>query len=613
MSDRERFSSAEKQAAYLASGGRCTRCGKELPKGWHADHRQSRKDMGPTDVTNINALCPACNLEKGASSESGLRLWQGRALDKYTGAAGSDFLLVATPGAGKTRFAGEVLRNHLRGGAVTRMIIVVPTERLKIQWARDLHELGINIEPRWDNATGVWPEDMAGVSVTYAQVASNPMLFRKHVSDRRTFAVLDEIHHCGDQKGWGEAVKYAFVPGAKRLGLSGTPFRSDNNAIPFVRYVDGKGVADFEYGYADALADGIVRSVYFPRIGGMTEWSRVEGITESRSFDDDLGEQGRADRLRTALTTKGWLRQALRDANPKLMELRQTDVDAAGIIWAIDDSHARGFVAPLLRETTGITPVVVTSHDRDADSLLDAFVTSRDPWIVSIRMVAEGIDIPRLRVGVYATTTTTELFFRQAVGRVVRVDEDGDDAHFFIPDDPGLREWAAKIKDEREHVLEEEIISDRLWPLIGEQPLSTFVALGSSGEDKGVIFDGESFDPDHLDWVNRVRLRDPMTAGIEPARLAKFLQNADLIPKPASSPVPAALDVPAFERKKRLRKAITKMVSSFAYQEGVQFDHVNANLNRAVGCEKRDAASEEQLEKMLSLIQKWRADGSMPS
>lgn len=610
----ERFTSRERQAAWHAAGGKCSRCGEELTRGFHVDHVRSRIDGGETDATNMQALCEKCNLKKGATSESGLRLWQERALDRYIGTDSSDFLLVATPGAGKTRFAGEVLRNHLRGKAVTRLIIVVPTERLKVQWARDLHEdLGLDLDPRWDNATGEWPPDMAGVVVTYAQVASNPALFRKHASDRRSFVVLDEIHHCGDQKGWGEAVKYAFAPGIKRLGLSGTPFRSDNNAIPFVRYVDGKGVADFEYGYADALGDGIVRSVYFPRLGGTSEWSRAEGITERRSFDEALGEQGTSDRLKTALTTEGWLRKVIEDANSKLREHRQTDQDAAGIVWAIDDFHAREFVGPLVKRVTGIQPIIITSHDPSADSLLDAFTTNNDPWIVSIRMIAEGIDIPRLRVGVYATTTATELFFRQAVGRVVRIDEDGDDAHFFIPADPRLIEYAVAIKEEREHVLEQEMLDETLRPLIGERLPSTFVALGSSAEDRGVIFDGEKYDSDLLERVNRARLRDPMTAGIEPARLAKFLQNWELVPRPSVVETSASSDTPAYERKLQLRKAIERMVNSFAYQVPVPFNHVNAELNRRAGCQKRDAASEEQLRKMLALIQEWRGNGAMPS
>ena len=613
MSERRQFSSKERQDIFLTAGGKCQQCGDELSEDWEVDHVQAYSGGGATDVSNARATCKKCNRKKGAASEMPLRRWQERSLDKYTGQAGPDWLLVATPGAGKTRFAGEILRNHFRGRVVTGAVIVVPTEALKVQWASDLHVLGLDIDPWWDNATGVWPQDMDALAVTYAQVASNPAIFRRHVSARRTFVVLDEIHHCGDSLSWGEAIRFAFELSERRLALSGTPFRSDNNAIPFVRYVDGQGQPDDSYSYGEALADGIVRSVYFPKKGGTTEWSRGEGESEMASFDDELPEYKVADRLRTAVTTEGWLMDTLSDAHDKLTTLRQFDPDAGGIVFAIDDVHARKTIAPIMRQVTGSDPLVVTTYDRDADQLIKGFAKGSTPWIVAIRMVSEGIDIPRLRVGVFATTTTTALFFRQAVGRLVRMEEDAPDAHFYIPDDPRLREEAALIKEEREHILEVEIekLQDEL-SVSGREP-STFVALGSSAEDRGVIFDGDAYDESTLSHVNRVKLLDPATAELETALLAKFWKNAQRFANPPRSSLPAKqLEPPAFERKKRLREAVDKKAKSLAYTLGIEFKDFNGRLNKAAGCKRRPEATVEQLEEMLGLLQKWARDGEVP-
>jgi superfamily II DNA or RNA helicase len=39
--------------------------------------------------------------------------------------------------------------------------------------------------------------------------------------------ILDEIHHAGDERAWGESLLVAFEHARRRLALSGTPFRSD--------------------------------------------------------------------------------------------------------------------------------------------------------------------------------------------------------------------------------------------------------------------------------------------------------------------------------------------------------------------------------------------------
>ena len=173
------------------------------------------------------------------------RAWQAAFLARTTAHAATDFLLVATPGAGKTLAACEAVRRSGLGQA----IVVCPTTALRAQWADAADRVGLHLDPRWRNADGAWRDDVDGIVVTYQQVASAPDLFAHHLG-RPTFVVLDEIHHAGESATWGTALRTAFDGATRRLSLSGTPFRSDARAIPFVRYDDDRRCApDFVYGY----------------------------------------------------------------------------------------------------------------------------------------------------------------------------------------------------------------------------------------------------------------------------------------------------------------------------------------------------------------------------
>jgi superfamily II DNA or RNA helicase len=188
-----------------------------------------------------------------------LRAWQRRALTRYLTQKPKDFLAVATPGAGKTVFGLRIAAELLSDRTIESITIVTPTEHLKHQWAEAAAFAGIAIDPNFRNGTGATSSDFQGVAVTYAQVAAHPTLHRVRTENRKTLVILDEIHHGGDAKSWGDAVREAFHPAVRRLALTGTPFRSDDSQIPFITYEpDAEGLlrskADHSYGYADGPA-----------------------------------------------------------------------------------------------------------------------------------------------------------------------------------------------------------------------------------------------------------------------------------------------------------------------------------------------------------------------
>ncbi|HEX3711880.1 MAG TPA: DEAD/DEAH box helicase, partial [Trebonia sp.] len=387
-----------------------------------------------------------------------LRGWQNAAYAEYFRVTKRDFLLVATPGAGKTTYALTVARELLARREVLAVTIVTPTEHLKYQWAQAARRFGIAIDPSYRNAQGRAGADFQGVAVTYAQVAAHPALHRARTENRKTLVIFDEVHHAGDALSWGDAVKEAFDPARRRLALTGTPFRSDANPIPFVTYVpeaDGskRSASDYVYGYGPALADGVVRPVIFLAYSGEMHWRTRAGDEITATLGTPMTRDQIAQAWRTALDPGGdWIGRVLEAADKRLTEVRRGMPDAGGLVIASDHETARAYAA-LLRRISGERPAVVLSDDPTASKKISAFAQSAARWMVAVRMVSEGVDVPRLAVGVYATSVSTPLFFAQAVGRFVRARKRGETASVFVPSVPTLLGFAAELEAERDHVV----------------------------------------------------------------------------------------------------------------------------------------------------------------
>lgn len=543
-----------------------------------------------------------------------LRRWQKTALDRYLASQASDFLAVATPGSGKTAFALAAARHELAAGR-RRLVVVAPTAHLKFQWARAAARFGVHLDPHWGSDDGAPARDMHGVVTTYQQVAAASEAVAR--LGRDAFAVFDEVHHAGDDRAWGAALRAAFEQAGRRLSLSGTPFRSDNHAIPFVRYEGDEATPDFEYGYGDALADGrVVRPIHFPRTNGQMEWSAPDGSLYSATFDDALDTVRANQRLRTALALEGqWLPEVLASADRQLEEIRRRHVDAGGLVIAMDQDHARG-IARLLRDRHGAAVTVATSDDPHASRRISDFAESSDPWLVAVRMVSEGVDIPRLRVGVYATTTTTELFFRQAVGRFVRnLPGSGvQRAYLFIPDDVRLRVQAARIGEQRRHSLRrrEDDADVLLEPMEAvperEEPqLSLFAAISAVATDAHHPGPGDERD-------DEPREGEREQLGADSGEDTALVLELTPVPLPGRSanggrPVLESQEPPSglsrAEHKAQLRESNAQIARALARRAGWTHAKVNAELNRLSGVRRVTEATTEQLQTRLRHGERW--------
>jgi superfamily II DNA or RNA helicase len=592
----------------------------------------------------------------------GLRGWQQHAYAEYFQANKRDFLVVATPGAGKTTYALTVARELLDRREVMSITIVTPTEHLKFQWAQAAARYSIAIDSAYSNSQGPVGADFHGVAVTYAQVAAHPALHRQRTEGRRSLVIFDEIHHAGDALSWGEAVREAFDPARRRLALTGTPFRSDANPIPFVTYIpeaDGlkRSASDFVYGYGPALADGVVRPVIFLAYSGEMAWRTRAGDEITATLGTPMTREQVAQAWRTALDPGGeWIQRVLEAADKRLTEVRREIPDAGGLVIASDHETARAYAA-LLRRVSGTRPVVVLSDDPTASKKIAKFASSGDRWMVAVRMVSEGVDVPRLAVGVYATSVSTALFFAQAVGRFVRARRRGETASVFVPSVPVLLGLAAELEAERDHIVahaqkdaDDEMAEANQARKTPDTPLDgkAFEALKASATFDRVLFDGGEFgtatepgSPEEEDYLGLPGLLDPdqvalllrkrqaaqlaarsaatVAATVPPATPASpgitstswessgvpASSGASATAAPMGTATPEAKPTMSREALAALRKELNGLVGAWSHRTGQPHGVIHNELRNACGGPAIPQASAEQIQARIQMIRQW--------
>jgi superfamily II DNA or RNA helicase len=553
---------------------------------------------------------------------SGLRAWQKTALQSYFSGSSQDFMAVATPGAGKTTFALKVARELLDRRLIRRVIVVAPTDHLTTQWSQAAAQFQIAIDSNYTNNKSV-NKEFQGIALTYAAVAANPIRLRARVDSYPTLVILDEVHHAGDALSWGDAVKEAFESASRRLMLTGTPFRSDINPIPFVTYMPGsdgvpRSVSDHTYNYGDALADGVVRPVLFLAYAGKMRWRTRMGDEESAELGADNLKEVTTRAWRTALNPEGrWIPQVLSAADKRLTEVRRHMPDAGALVIASDHEHAKAY-AEILHSLTGKKPTVVLSDDPQAGKKITKFSENTDRWMVAVRMVSEGVDIPRLAVGVFATNTSTPLFFAQAIGRFVRARQHGETATIFLPSVPVLLGHAAEIEKQRDHVLGRRASGD-LWSesdaLLAEanrsrnhidsefDDLAVFEALDSEATFDRAVIDGAELDAAMVPGSPEEEAILGLPGLLSANDVAQILQEHRHAQAKRLSRSPAEISLS--EQISELRRELQDVVRAFARQSNTTPAVINAELKRAIGGAPTPMASADELQQRIELVRSW--------
>ena len=572
-----------------------------------------------------------------------LRAWQAEALDLYfsmdgpdgPGSGPRDFLAAATPGAGKTTFALRLATELLRRDVVDRIVVVAPTEHLKTQWADAAARVSIRLDPAFSNRHVAPARHYHGVAVTYAQVAVKASVHEQLVLDRRTLVILDEVHHGGDALSWGDALREAYRRATRRLLLSGTPFRSDTAPIPFVEYhPDAKGIrlsrTDYSYGYRRALEDGVVRPVIFLVYAGQMRWRTRTGEEMEAHLGQDNTKDITSQAWRTALNPEEqWIPAVLRSADRRLSEVREHVPDAGGLVIATDQTAARAYAA-ILEQISGEAPTVVLSDEAEASARIEEFARGEKRWMVAVRMVSEGVDVPRLAVGVYATSASTPLFFAQAIGRFVRARRRGETASVFLPNVPQLLALANELERQRDHALDRDSDGDEDWN--AEEDLMdaaerdekasdalteefSYEALGSFAHFDRVLYDGREFGqlavpgtPEEEEFLGLPGLLEPehvhellMQRQARQGRHRKERESRESATD--QPPSPEQTLPPALHRTLReQRQLLNSLVGLYARQSGEPHGAVHAELRRVCGGPAVAQATVAQLQSRIDVL-----------
>lgn len=608
---RRRFTPTERASLWLVANGRCVECAAVLEPGWHSDHIDPHSRGGITDVINGQALCPPCNLSKGNRVTDDLRVWQREAIRKFDRITKTDFLVCATPGAGKTRLALTLARRLLDERTAERVVVVVPTDALRRQWCEEAAQFGIDLMPV-DVAADYGKTGYDGCVVTYAQLAvgAGANLLRSTMRVP-TVALLDEIHHAGDQRAWGDGVRYGLEHAARRIGLTGTPWRKDKSSpIPFVKYDSAdKVIVDSSYEYGEAVADGVCRRVEFHAYDGEARW-----VDCGKVFTSEMGDEMRVEDVPAVLETildpeRDWMPGVIAAGAEALRELRREVPDAGGLVIADKQWQAHKYAA-MLEELTGEPATVAVSEDPNAADRIEDFRNARTSWLVAVRMVSEGVDIKRLAVGVYAAKSRTPLFFRQVVGRFVRTRKGEDiNAKLFIPAVPDFTAHAKEIEDELRHQLDLERerhekaaqeARDGQMTFEMREPLSASEATFASS-----IFSGEQASAEVHARAEQWCKDRGIPVMYAPNVIRDVQAQAQPIAEVTITPAPPVQS--KVKREQMLRSEIKTLVGKISHRARIEPQEVNVDLLKR-GFPARAQCSIADLELIVTVLAEWLAE-----
>lgn len=377
-----------------------------------------------------------------------LRQWQVDSVDtalNYYASGKRHFLCLATPGAGKTVMAAEVAAKLFEQDKIDFVLCFAPSITVS---EGITYTFSHRFKARFDGVIGA-----VGCTYTYQNILFFKEDFWQLLQQNRVLVVFDEIHHCAgssleNANAWGEEIIANVQSQAEyTLALTGTPWRSDKAPIVLSNYVgdDAKIECDYSYGLKEAVRDGVCRSPKLVLIDNdkMTVTDEEKQHTTFESFKALLKESMVS--YQSVITNHQVMRHILQRGCDKLNNIRRMNPQAGGLVVASSVEHASQVMC-MLREDLNQSAVLVTHKQVKPSGIIAQFRHSSTQWIVSVGMVSEGTDIPRLQVCCHLSRVKTELYFRQVLGRILRVnDATNQEAWLYTFAEPKLAEFAHRI------------------------------------------------------------------------------------------------------------------------------------------------------------------------
>ncbi|MEZ8967472.1 DEAD/DEAH box helicase [Vibrio breoganii] len=380
-----------------------------------------------------------------------LRAWQAecalQAIEKFTSNKHSHFFCQATPGAGKTVMAAEVANRLFEKDMIDLVLCFSPS----LSVAEGMKKtFSWKLECSFNGGLG-----SVGGSYTYQSIRFLDENFWNTVSKYRVLVVFDEIHHCsfddeGRSNSWGLEI-VAKIQGVARytLALSGTPWRSDRLPIVMAEYSnpDGRLVCDYQYGLQQAVEDEVCRRPKIVLVDN--EHLSVRAGSDNQHFVSILDCLKQSDvSYQSVIHNEDAMNYILHSGCQKLAQIRQESPSAGGLVVASSIKHAKEIQKRLV-ENFNQSACIVTYHHVNPLNEIEAFRHSNVQWIVSVGMISEGTDIPRLQVCCHMSSVKTELYFRQVLGRILRVnDSPNQEAWLYTFAEESLIGFAERIEQD---------------------------------------------------------------------------------------------------------------------------------------------------------------------
>lgn len=379
-----------------------------------------------------------------------LRKWQKEcvrlAFEKYKN--NRHFMCLATPAAGKTRMAAVLAKQLKTNGLIDFVICFSPSITVANSIKATFSDV---LDARFDGVIGA-----VGKSYTYQSMLYLNEEFWEILANYKVLVIFDEIHHCaGDSEGnvnaWGEPIlSYIKNKATYTLALSGTPWRSDTLPITLSEYSDpdGKIKCDFVYGLSQAINDKVCRKpnivlidnenivITKKEVDSQTFTSFIELFNKNIISYSELVQNTTA------------LKYILGRAIDKLKTIRLENGNAGGLIVASSVIHAND-IHNLMTLYFNQDAIVVTHKQANAADIINNFRKSQQAWVISVGMISEGTDIPRLQVCCHLSRVKTELYFRQILGRILRITQTSNEkAWLYTFSEPSLSEFAHRLNQE---------------------------------------------------------------------------------------------------------------------------------------------------------------------
>jgi len=570
------YSNSEKSFLYRLAKGKCQLCQCDLPRFWHADHIVPFSKGGMTALSNAQALCPNCNLKKSNKMfQFTPRGWQIEATKKFYEEIKTNrvFLLHAGVGSGKTLWASSIIKNFIDDGF--DVVIFSPKDAIKIDWANECKkfniELDIKLVPQYS-----WKNSFNGVSLCYQVLKNNTNSLKEQITNK-TIVVLDEHHHASDSGSWGIELENICENAGVILCLTGTPFRSDNERIPFVKYketksndIDGWEIeTDYSYTYAQSVKDRICCPTSFRPIDVI-----ING--ESRILIGEEDKKYLNQAIKASNGNSNFIDNAFNQANRELKGIRNTYYpEAKGLIIANTIEDAKSIYTNLQRQN--ISCSIITSDADSTTETIKDFRNNNKHWVVTVQMVSEGVNIPQIRVILYLNNITTRTYFEQVMGRGVRnckVYKNAiDHCYFYYPNFSLFTEVAETLEAGYKHfVIEEnERTGGGCYPPTGggtREPKPPTLFDEINGGDFGIINNGYRVNEQEKEMIEKIsEWNYPYASVLENMIARNIPENIEI-----KNEIIVIEEKPKYEKIEIIKKEIHKRVG-YAIRLGIYEDY----------------------------------------